>query len=163
MSGAFRESKSSPMDLVAGQDEYGKHIWRICLWPMQWATCSSTLDWHEVTLENAGKSNVPNTAGLYSLVVQPSIGGHPSCSYLMYVGKAVNLRKRFGDYLKRERLKRPKIVRLLEMYAGYLVFCYSTVGRDDLETMEAQLINAFVPPCNSEFEGVVQAARGAFS
>ena len=81
----------------------------------------------------------------------------------MYVGKAVNLRKRFGEYLTRERLRRPKIIRLLEMYAGYIVFCYSRVEHDELETMEDRLLNAFIPPCNSQFKGVVQAAQGAFS
>ena len=81
----------------------------------------------------------------------------------MYVGKAVNLRKRFGDYLTRERMERPKVVRLLEMYTGHIVFYYSTVDNKDLEKTEEQLLDAFIPPCNSRFTGVVQRARGAFS
>ena len=163
MGTAFGEAPSSPTDLVASQDEYRKHVWPICMWPMQWATCSLTLDWHDVTLDNTRKSDVPNTTGLYSLVVQPRVAGHPRCSYLMYVGKAVNLRKRFGQYLTRERLRRPKIIRLLEMYAGYIVFCYSRVEHDELKTMEDRLLSAFIPPCNSQFKGVVQGAQGAFS
>ena len=80
----------------------------------------------------------------------------------MYVGKATNLRKRFGDYLTIERTKRAKVARLLEMYTGHIVFYYSTVDNEDLETTEEQLLNAFVPPCNSRFTGIVQRAQGAF-
>lgn len=157
------KSMSSPTDLVATQDEYRKHVWPICLWPKQWSTCRLTLQWNNVALDHEWRSEVPDTKGIYSLVVEPEIAGNLSCSYLMYVGRATNLRKRFGDYLTRERTERPKVVRLLEMYTGHIFFYYSTDDNKDLKTTEEQLINAFVPPCNSRFTGVVQGAQGAFS
>lgn len=80
----------------------------------------------------------------------------------MYVGKAKNLRVRFGDYLTRERFRRQKIVRILELYSGYLTFFYSTIDENILDDMEEELINAFIPPCNSKFNAYVQRARGAF-
>ena len=80
----------------------------------------------------------------------------------MYVGQAKNLHKRFGDYLTRERVRRPKVVRLLEMYGGYIMFFYSKVDQERLDNIEEELINAFVPPCNTKFTGEVQRARGAF-
>ena len=95
-------------------------------------------------------------------MVQPQIGGHSGSSYLMYVGKAKNLRARFGDYLTRERIRRPKVVRVLELYSGQLTFFYSAIDENVLDDMEEELINAFVPPCNSRFNADVQRARGAF-
>ena len=105
---------------------------------------------------------MPQYAGVYSLVVQPGVAGHPTCSYLMYLGKAKDLRQRFIDYLTVERHKRPKIVRLLEKYRGYIQFLYSGVDERELDNMEDRLINAFVPPCNARFTGEINTAKGAF-
>ena len=159
------ESKqSSPVDMVAAQDEYRTHVWDICLWPRQWLTCNPdlSLSWQSVELNSNQRSEVPQYAGIYSLVIQPGIAGHPACSYLMYLGKTRNLRKRFIDYLNVERHKRPKIVRLLEKYRGYIQFFYSGIDERKLDKMEEQLINAFVPHCNSRFTGEINKIVGAF-
>lgn len=152
----------APTDLVAAQDDYHRHIWQICLWPARWGSCNSRLRWHSVVLTSDCRSDVPATTGVYSLVLQPQIAGHPGSSYLMYVGKARNLRVRFGDYLTTERVRRQKIVRVLELYSGHLTFFYSTIDENVLDDMEEELINAFIPPCNSRFNADVQRARGAF-
>ena len=104
--------QSSPVDMVAAQDEYRTHVWDICLWPRQWLTCNLdlSLSWQSVELNSNQRSEVPQYSGVYSLVIQPGIAGHPACSYLMYLGKAKDLRQRFIDYLNVERHKRPKIV-----------------------------------------------------
>ena len=154
----------SPSDLVVSQNEYRNHLWCLCLWPAQWKTCDRDfkLSWDSVALSNEHRSKVPRTTGLYSLVVQPRIAGHSGCSYLMYLGKTENLHRRFGEYLTSERDRRPKMVRLLEVYRGYIHFFYSRVNKTMLDKMEDQLIDAFVPPCNSRFTGDIQKARGAF-
>ena len=152
----------TPADLVAAQDEYNRHVWPICLWPARWRSCNLRLRWHNVVLNSVCKSHVPTATGVYSLVVQPQIAGHSGSSYLMYVGKTKNLRARFGDYLTRERIRRPKVVRVLELYSGHLTFFYSTIDENVLDDMEEELINAFVPPCNSRFNADVRRARGAF-
>lgn len=155
---------SPPSDLVALQNEYRNHLWCLCLWPAQWKTCDPELklSWHNVELSSEHRSKVPHTTGLYSLVVQPRIAGHPGCSYLMYLGKTENLHRRFGDYLTSERDKRLKVGRLLEMYQGHIYFFYSKVDKTMLDNIEDQLIDVFVPPCNSKFTGKMQKARGAF-
>ena len=154
----------SPADIVAAQDEYIAHVWDICLWPRQWRICDPELrlHWQSVELDDSQKSEVPQYAGVYSLVVQPGIAGHPACSYLMYLGKAKDLRRRFSDYLTVERRKRPKISRLLEKYRGYLRFFYSGVDERELVNMEKRLIDAFVPPCNERFTGEINTVKGAF-
>lgn len=161
---AENDSRRSPVDIVAAQDEYKVHMWDICLWPRQWQTCclDLSLSWQSVELSNSQRSEVPQYAGVYSLVVRPGIAGHPACSYLMYLGKAKDLRQRFIDYLTVERHKRPKVLRLLEKYRGYIQFFYSGVDEKELDDMEEQLINAFVPPCNAKFTGEISTVKGAF-
>lgn len=156
------DSRQSPADIVAAQDEYRTHVWNICLWPRRWQTCDPgmNLPWQSVELDNSQRSEVPQHAGVYSLVVQPGIAGHPACSYLMYVGQTKNLRRRFSDYLSAER--RPKVARLLEKYRGYIQFFYTGVDERQLDDMEGQLINAFVPPCISNYTGIMNKIVGAF-
>lgn len=150
------------VDIITPQDEFRLHCWDICLWPKRWKTSSVSLNWHIVALDDDGRSKVPKTTGIYSLVIQPEIAGHSGCSYLMYVGQATDLRRRFSDYLTTEREKRPKIVRLLRRYHGHISFFYSMVDKKTLDNTEDELINAFIPPCNSRFKGEVQQGYGAF-
>jgi len=152
------------VDLVAEQDEYHNHLWEMCLWPSQWEKFDQQLrlEWQSVALDKNSKSTVPTEPGVYSLLVQPGIANHAECSYLMYVGQAINLRTRFGKYLTTERKRRGKIVRLLHRCEGYIQFCYSQVSRARLDDVEAQLSNAFVPPCNTQFTGKVGRAKRAF-
>lgn len=154
----------SPVDFVSNQDEYNNHRWNICLWPAKWKNfdLSINLSWENVILDSQYKSKVPRTTGIYSLVVQPEIVGDHVCSYLMYLGKTKDLRNRFGDYLTTERTKRPKMIRLLHMYNGYIQFFYSRVNESMLDDTEEQLINTLIPPCNTIFTGDVQKAVLAF-
>ena len=116
----------------------------------------------EHSLHKSHKPKIPAVPGIYSLLVQPGIANHADCSYLMYLGKATSLRSRFGNYLTTEKTRRPKIVRLLQMYEGNIQFCYSKVREAKLDAIEEQLYNAFVPPCNSQFSGELSRAKGAF-
>jgi len=63
---------------------------------------------------------------IYTLLIQPGIANHPACSYVMYVGPAVDLSKRFGDYLTKERLEsgRPNIVEPLHVYENHVWLCF---------------------------------------
>ena len=155
---------SSPVDLVSIQDEYKKHLWNVCLWPAQWKIIDTSLNlsWENVELDSQHKSKIPSTTGIYSLVIQPEIIGNHVCSCLMYLGKTKDLRNRFGQYLTTEKTKRPKIIRLLHMYNGYIQFFYSRVNESMLDNTEEQLINALIPPCNTTFTGIVQKAVRAF-
>ena len=153
---------SSPTDLIDTRNEYKIHTEEICLWPERWKTCNISLTWHIVALNADSRSEVPSATGVYSLVIQPGIAGHPACSYIMYIGKSTDLRKRFGEYLTTERHRRYKIVPLLEIYDGYIWFIYSKVDKNTLDVTEEVLISAFVPPCNSRFKGYLHTGHGAF-
>ncbi len=99
------------------RDELASHIWNFKLWPRMWQEYDSSLtfEWECAKLETSKRGAVPTKPGIYSLILQPELGGHPHCSYLMYVGRTTSLRRRFGDYLTWEREEargRPLIVRL---------------------------------------------------
>ena len=92
----------------------------------------------------------------------------------MYVGIARGnpgypgrtLRKRFSDYLYEQNnlSGRPKILRLLNKYKGYLHFCYSTINDSErLKDIENALIKAFDPPCNDQHPVKLNPVRGAFN
>ena len=146
-------------DLIAEEDEAKAHEYAFYLWPRLWREyverSGHILNWEERQFLASKVSTIPDEPGLYTFLVQPSIAGHPSNSYLMYVGKTRRtLRQRFREYvneMRRER-GRPKIVRLLNKYHSHTVFCYSIVNGDaaTLAQMERALIGALVPPCNMD-------------
>jgi hypothetical protein len=148
------------------RDELASHIWPFKMWPRMWGEYDAGLvfEWEYARLETSGRGSVPREPGVYSLVVQPQIGGHPLCSYLMYIGRAISLWKRFGDYLtwERETSSRPLIVKLLNKYDGYVWFCYTRLGADKLEDIEHALYTAYLPPCNRRYKGIMQKVVDAF-
>ena len=72
--------------------------------------------------------------------------------YLMYIGKTDRtLRKRFGEYLAERDSDRgrPRIIKLLRRYDGFVHFCYAPVkAATSLARLENKLLDAFVPPAN---------------
>src|SRR5437870_4759989 len=97
-------AKRKIYDLLDQQDEIAKRRVEFVLSPKLWRSYRDTSikDWRVVELRKVRKSKVPKSSGIYTLLVQPRIARHSDCSYLMYVGKAVNLKRRFGQYLNTE-------------------------------------------------------------
>lgn len=154
----------NPIDLVDEQDELKTHEIPFTLWPKAWAKypLRRKLSWSRRELSTANKRHIPKAAGIYTLLIQPGIAGHPSCSYLMYVGKTKDLRDRFYDYCTTEKRVRPKIVRLLHKWHGHIRFCYIRIPPRDLSKVEDALIAAFIPPANSDYPATIRAAKKAF-
>ena len=101
---------------------------------------------------------LPNNAGgLYLFFIQGTTLPF-SEKYLAYVGRAKytddeNIRKRVKRYLWESNQKqcRPKIARLFRLWKDYLYirFC-STTDNDLITAGESVLINAILPPFNSD-------------
>lgn len=107
---------------------------------------------------------MPATSGIYTLLVHPQVARHDKCSYLMYVGQADSLKKRFGEYLNAERLAsgRPKIFRLLNVYEGYIWFGFATIPVTKLTAIENALMTAHLPPCNDRLPAKLAKSVKAF-
>jgi hypothetical protein len=155
-------------DIIEEQDGLKKHTYDMRLWPRQWTAYQNRVpcQWQEKRLEVGSRLSIPETSGVYTLILISGVAGHPFSSYLMYVGQTNNLRERFGQYLTTERGERgrPKIVRLLNLYDSHLWFCYTEAPLTDISTLEDDLMEAFLPPCNSpsRFPASIRPAVGAF-
>ncbi len=155
-------------DLLDERAQLKAHIWCFRLWPRQWAAYNLTFrfEWKIYPFQRDQLSNIPRHPGIYGLVIQPGIALHSNCSYLMYIGKAEStLRDRFRKYFyeRDDPMARPKILELLNRYEGYVHFYCSTIEqRERIKQIEDALINAFLPPCNTDLPAETRRIAGAF-
>jgi len=154
----------STTDLVNKIEDMLNHTLRFTLWPCMWRKYTVSHGWQNKKLERSKINQIPDEPGIYTLILKPGIAGHPSCCYLMYVGKAGSLRRRFRDYLGKERREdgRPRIYYFLKKYDGYVCFCYTLVDETLLVSVEDGLMNAYLPPLNERYKGEICRVRRAF-
>jgi hypothetical protein len=143
-------------------------LWRMVLSPFQWQSCNLpvSLVWHAVRFDRANLNRVPDNAkGVYTFIVKPGIANHPSCAYLMYVGKAEKqaLRDRFSQYLaekdKGENSRRPHVTEMLLKWEGFLWFYYAEISDTTrIRRVEDDLLTAYLPPSNRTFPSKVRRA-----
>ena len=158
----------SVIDLIIEEQDYLiENSYTFYLLTRNWQSynLSDSFAWESHPFQKDQLKHIPSESGIYSFVIQPAIALYPACSYLMYIGLTGCLRKRFSDYLYEQNnpFGRPKILRLLNKYKGYLHFCYSIVNeRERLKEIEDALIKAFYPPCNDKYPVELNRAKGAF-
>lgn len=123
-----------------------------------------TLDWEEVPYLESGKAdfskgvkNLPEDfGGIYIFVIKSPI--LPGVSeYLAYIGRArkteshnlkVRCHKYLYDYVSGEN-EREKVSDMMHYYQNYLHLRYAKIkGNDKIDFIEAELINAILPPFN---------------
>jgi len=156
---------SDPYDFVtAVQEAKGHVVERAIFWPARWKEFRrprrQRWDWKSVPFNRASAKDVPNDQhGVYSFILCPSVAAHPKNHFVLYVGKAdtMTLRARFRSYFDdMKRVKRPKICFALNMWDGYLEFCFTTVRHPaDIVTVESRMLDALLPPYNTQFSGRV--------
>lgn len=148
---------------IISVDNVRIHTRYFVLWPQRWTTCVWTGNWIIEQLDASKTRNIPTGPGIYTLLLQPNIASHPACSYLMYVGQSDSLRRRFGEYLRKERTVRSKMAEFLQKYSGFIYFCYVLIDGAELTRVEDNLTGAFIPPVNTKFKGELgRAIRAAF-
>ena len=158
----------SVADLIDEQNQLSAHRYTFSLWPQQWMAYNlpDQFHWKIHPFQRDQIENIPREPGIYSFVIQPGIASYPYCSYLMYIGKTERtLRQRFREYLREQNNEagRPKILRFLNQYEGYLYFCYSTIReKERIGKIEDALLDAFLPPCNRDFSSSIRRIIGAF-
>lgn len=138
------------------------------LFPRRWEEFESPVDlfWECVRFSEETEGEIPDDfGGVYTFVVQPGIANHPCISYLMYVGQTTKqtFRTRYGQYIKKktsDELVSVHITNMLQMYEGYLWFCYAKIDDLDIITsVEKALQDAYIPPVNRQFWGEIGPAR----
>ncbi len=116
---------------------------------------------NELILNPLIEQTVPaDQGGIYMFCVKPP---HITdyTGYLMYIGRAQktdcqNLKKRVKEYQKELLiLDRPKVCKMLRLWKDFLyVKCIPFSDNNKIIAVEKDLINSFLPPCNSEIPNI---------
>ena len=151
------------VDILVDQLARGKvtfthapEFWEKCLLPFQ-------LKWDRVLFTPDNRKGIPATkAGVYCFILVPALIGPPGTSYLMYVGKTLAFKRRYGRYLSDQSQgykNRPHINLMLNKWPDMLWFYYASIDdRGMLDEVETTLRDSCIPPFNYEFKGRVNTA-----
>jgi len=152
-------------DLIELQDEYASYTVNFCLWKPKWQQYSlnENFEWVTHSFLPCNQKKIPSAPGIYSLVINPFVTRHPQ-RYLCYIGKSENLQRRFDEYLKEAKNTsgRPKLLRLLNKWEGFLEFSFTLLEKNRLEDVENCLIETFSPHFNEQFPSQISKITGAF-
>lgn len=152
-------------DIVTAQDKNKNFEYCLPLIPSSWEYLNDLPDfqWISVRFNEDNLENIPDQPGIYSFVINPRYTNHPH-RFLGYIGSTERtLNQRYREYLKEKNNPkgRPKILRLLNKWDGYIDFCYIT-ELEEIIDVESRLNDAFQPPYNSDFSGEVNRIQNAF-
>ncbi len=154
------------VDVVKEANFYNR---RFTIWPRRWRAYGSSicLSWTVFLFGEDAIKEIPDEPGVYAFLIQPSIASDLNASYLIYIGKTTrSLRTRFQEYLREAKNPsgRPKIVTWLNPFKGFIYFsCAVLTSSVSPETVEGELLNAFIPPANEQYPAEVSRIIRAFS
>jgi len=140
-------------------DEIKAHKRSFLLYPNDWEEkdfhIKIRLKWNSIKFKEENKDEIPDSKGVYCFVLKPYIPEFIETRYLFYIGQTTRtLRKRFYEYLNEFKgvgKVRNKIYNLLNRYNEYIYFYYTVINDEDqIKIVENKLLNALVPPVNSE-------------
>jgi hypothetical protein len=104
------------------------------------------------------RATVPNVPGIYLFFVKPSVQVYPEQSFILYVGRSMNLYNRYGDYLttyknsdEPNHLERRLMLNAWEAELQYTYFTLAGYTEIQVEKIEKQIIDSLVPPINRSF------------
>jgi hypothetical protein len=162
-------SEPTSGDRLSRQDSLDLHKWDLFLLPSDWniGDLGIELIWDRIKFTEDEWRNIPEKPGIYSFVIERSIGSHPCISFLMYIGKAKDqtLRARTRQYFyEKDRPNgRPKIRKLLTRYTDY-VYCYfcKIENVNIISSIEKRLIFGLRPPANDDIPATLGNPIPAF-
>lgn len=97
---------------------------------------------------------LPTTSGIYMFVVGPYCARLKDHSYIFYVGKTNNIKKRYSQYLDEKEGKgtnpRKEIMLLLNNFEGFLYFHFAEVAESELTKAEDLLKDSITPVSNTQ-------------
>jgi hypothetical protein len=104
--------------------------------------------WKQISMHAKLKDRVPATSGLYAILRAPRLHGLPVEWEIAYVGKSLDLRRRFQEHSIPWR-ESSSTVRSSELYRDPdLEFWYRELPQDRLDHGERELIRRVQPPLN---------------
>jgi hypothetical protein len=129
------------------------------LWPKYWTAYryARKLAWTTIRFSASNQSRIPKTAGVYAFHARPGVAPDLNGSYIMYIGQASSLHRRFGEYLREARgmHARPRLYTMFQNYPDHLHFVYASVPLNELTDAEDALLEALWPPMNAKLPAVI--------
>lgn len=161
-------SAMAKQDLVDLAFQESHHVSMFFL-PNAWLkTPKISCDWTGTEFPPKKRKDIPKKPGVYVFVVKTNLFDFPHASGLFYIGKATNLYERIGAYISdvdRRKLstRRPLVWRMLNQWNGHLQYFYSiTSDVAAAGVLENQMLSAFIPPFNKQYEATTSAMVRAF-
>lgn len=114
------------------------------------------------------RRSIPNKSGVYVFVVEPNIFGCKFGSGLLYIGKATSLYNRISAYVSEIKKsiavsKRPHIWRMINQWDGHLKYYFTVTDNvEEAEELEEEMIRAYIPYFNREFDAETSQKVRAF-
>lgn len=145
------------------------HIIEMMFLPSAWALAkNSSRTWHKCDFPPVPRNSIPKCSGVYVFVVQPNLFDFEQAGGLFYIGKATNLYERISAYIGEKnkdfiKSQRPLVWRMIDQWNSHLKY-YFTITNDvtEAEELENEMLNAFRPYFNREYEAEVSRAERAF-
>ena len=135
------------------------------IWELQTVSLGNpfTPVWTESKFEKTSQGSIPDAMGVYMFVIKsmPEMLTNLQHRYILYVGQAGNLRKRFGEYFHYAHSNKPsdQLKRVMTLiWKDKLDFHYfetPNFSTSDLTAIEFDLIDRIVPPMNNRFRADV--------
>lgn len=104
-------------------------------------------DWNVAVYGRGLENGAPVAPGVYVIADVKREFGLPTQMDIIYVGRSVDLRRRFSEHVHAYRESNPSLDRLHDHREG-LEFWYRVALRADLGTIEQELIQRLQPPAN---------------
>ncbi|MEY8214916.1 MAG: GIY-YIG nuclease family protein [Colwellia sp.] len=163
------------MPRIANSDELKdlafveSHFVQMMFYPGAWVNSqSSTRAWINVDFPPNPRSGIPAESGVYAFVVEPNLFSLAPASGLFYIGKATNLYQRIGAYIGElnkafSSSKRPHIWKMLNQWNGHFKYYYTTTSNVSMaEDLEEEMLKAFRPPYNKQYDAETSQTMRAF-
>lgn len=145
------------------------HYVKMMFYPQAWQSAqNSTRTWVETEFPPDPKSGIPNESGVYAFVVEPNMFSLSPANGLFYIGKATNLYQRIGAYISELSKgfldsKRPHVWTMLNQWDGHFKYYYTITGDvSEAETLEEDMLKAFRPPYNKQYDAETSQVMRAF-
>ncbi len=102
--------------------------------------------WQSNRIRHSAAIDVPTDSGVYVLIDNNRINGIPIDNRVLYVGKSINLRRRFLDYSNPKKVHNELVGE--KLFNGDVEFWCTKIVTENLDNVERKFINEFKAPMN---------------
>ena len=125
-----------------------QHGWTLEKQEWEHLSMVSGTHWSKTKFNSLYRESVPESPGVYAICSEPPAFTQSFIKTLyniIYVGKSKSLRRRFLEHCNRPKLE---IEMAKHCFGDNLEYWFTEVSLDQIDELEARLIDCFGPPAN---------------